>query len=272
MYESAKWRYTSFCTAHHLPHLPLNESTLSLFVAHLAVSGLKPQSITSYLSGLRHYQIAAGLSDPFTAGSFPRLQYVVKGIRRETGSQSKQRLPISPSILKGLLSIWSRRSLRHNSIMLWAACTLAFFGFFRSGEITVRSDREFDPTVYLTTEDVRVDSHNSPTMLCVRLKRSKTDPFRIGVKVWIGKTDNRLCPVAAVLSYLAIRSKGEGPLFIFQDGRALTRNRSVKELRQGLQEMGIDSSTYSGQVGTASELGQLPQLMQQAWKTPPSEC
>ena len=50
--------------------------------------------------------------------------------------------------------------------MLWAACTLAFFGFFRSGEITVPSDQEFDPTVHLTTDDVLVDSHNSPSTLC----------------------------------------------------------------------------------------------------------
>ena len=89
----------------------------------------------------------------------------------------------------------------------------------------------------------------------VRLKRSKTDPFCIGVKVWIGKTNNRLCPVGAVLSYLAIRSTGRGPVFIFQDGRALTRNRLVKELRQGLQEMGIDPSAYSGhsfRIGAAT--------------------
>ena len=128
--------------------------------------------------------------------------------------------------------------------MLWAACTLAFFGFFRSGET---SDQAFDPTVHLTTDNVLVDSLNSPSTLCVRLKQSEIDTFRIGVNVWIGKTDIVLCPVAAVLSFLSMYSTGEGPLFIFfQDGRAVTRNRLVKELRQSLQEMGINPSAYSG--------------------------
>ena len=255
VYESAKRRYVSFCSSHQLSQLPLNENTLCLFVAQLAVSGLKAQSIKCYLSGLRHYQISAGLSDPFTAGSFPRLHYIVKGIRREVGSQSKRRMPITPPILRGLLSVWSRRSPRQDAVMLWAACTLAFFGFFRSGEITVPSDQGFDPTVHLTTRDVQVDSRNSPSMLCIHLKQSKTDPFRAGAKIWIGKTGDILCPVTAVLSYLAAHPGGDGALFVFQNGRPLTRSRLVKELHQGLQEMGMDPSTYSGhsfRIGAAT--------------------
>ncbi len=66
---------------------------------------------------------------------------------------------------------------------------MCFFGFFRSGEITVPSAGSFCPKTHLTFEDVTVDSRQAPTLLCVRLKASKTDPFRVGVDVFIGKTD-----------------------------------------------------------------------------------
>ena len=76
VYESAKERYTTLCTERELSQLPLRGDTLCLFVAHLAMAGLKPQTIKTYLSGVRHLQISTSLSDSFMAGSFPRLQYV----------------------------------------------------------------------------------------------------------------------------------------------------------------------------------------------------
>ena len=36
------------------------------------------------------------------------------------------------------------------------------------------------------------------------MKASKTDPFRMGVDIFIGRTDNELCPVSAVLAYMSV--------------------------------------------------------------------
>ena len=101
--------------------------------------------------------------------------------------------------------------------MLWAACCLGFFGFMRSGEFTTPLARSYGAEPMLSLGDISVDSHQTPSILCVRLKQSKTDPFRVGVDIFMGRTNNTLCPVAAVLAYLAIRPSIEGPLFIFQD-------------------------------------------------------
>ena len=46
----------------------------------------------------------------------------------------------------------------------------------------------------------------------MKLKCSKTDPFRAGVAIFLGHTDNVLCPVAAVLAYLVIHPQAPGPL------------------------------------------------------------
>ena len=61
--------------------------------------------------------------------------------------------------------------------MLWAATVLCFFGFLRSGEVTVPSDSAFDVGMHMTYEDVSVDSVCNPQVLKVRLKTSKTGPF-----------------------------------------------------------------------------------------------
>ena len=122
----------------------------------------------------------------------------------------------------------------------------------RSGE---SSTTEFDPQASLTPADVSVDSHQDPTVLCVRLKQSKTDPFRAGVSIYMGRTNQQLCPVAAVLSYLAIRAATPGPLFVFKNGSFLTRDRLVSRLRNSLQEAGIKAANFSGhsfRIGAAT--------------------
>ena len=78
---------------------------------------------------------------------------------------------------------------------------MCFLGFLRSGEVVVPSDSAFDPSMHLAYGDVRADNTSSSQFLEVRIKASKTDPFRVGVAVYLGRTNCALCLVAAVLGY-----------------------------------------------------------------------
>ena len=120
------------------------------------------------------------------------------------------------------------------------------FGFFRSGKLAIPSAGCFDAGMHLTFDDVAVDNLQSPSMLRVRLKTSKTDPFRRGVDVFVDRTDNDLCPVSAVLAYMVKRGKGPGPFFAFRDGSPLTRPRLVSEVKRALSRAGVDHVQYSG--------------------------
>ena len=87
------------------------------------------------------------------------------------------------------------------------------------------------------------------------IKQSKTDPFRKGVDIFVGRTGTDLCPVGALLDYLQVRGAAPGALFIFADGRLLTRQRFVDRVREALQRAGVDQSKYCGhsfRIGAAT--------------------
>ena len=200
-YSSAQNRYLSFCTANQFQPIPLSEATLCQFVTELANSSLKHQSIKCYLSGIRLLQISAGLDDPFTH-TMPRLKLVLRGVKRhqaECGTNSRRRLPITPSILCSIHSYWLSSNTGHDVPMLWAACCLCFFGFLRSGEICTPSDSSYDPSCHLSPGDISSNDPSNPSVLRVNIKQSKTDPFRHGVYIIVGATGESLCPVAGAL-------------------------------------------------------------------------
>jgi len=60
-YAAGIRRYTSFCKATKLRILPTYESTLILFVAHLATGSVSQATIKVYLSAIRHMHILWGM-------------------------------------------------------------------------------------------------------------------------------------------------------------------------------------------------------------------
>ena len=141
----------------------------------------------------------------------------------QEGTGGRERLPIPPSILRNIKSVWDLKVSDLEIFMLWTACCLAYFGFLRIGEITVSSDTTYDSSVHLSRGDLAVDNTGVLSVLRVTIKQSKTDPFCRGVNLFLGKKSTDLCPVAAILNYLVLRGRAPGPLFQFKDGRYLTR-------------------------------------------------
>ena len=76
----------------------------------------------------------------------------------------------------------------------------------------------------MSFEDVAVDSHSSPSLVKIHLKTSKADQEQKGADVYVGKTGDILCPVSALLAYLAVRGALPGPLFQLQDRSPLTKD------------------------------------------------
>ena len=66
--------------------------------------------------------------------------------------------------------------------------------------------------------------------------------------MFLGKTNSSLCPVSAILNYLAVWPSLAGPLFIFKDGTPLTRDVFCKKkLMITLKAAhAVDPDGYSG--------------------------
>ena len=122
----------------------------------------------------------------------------------------------------------------------------------------------YDQSVHLSFRDIALDNLKNPTVLQVCIKQSKTDPFRKGVTLYLGRTGVDLCPVAAVLSYLELRGCRLGPLFLFQSWKPLTRSRFVAVVREALGKSGLDERSNAA---TASTFGRLPRRPPGEWRT-----
>lgn len=256
-YRSATNRYYAFCNTYHLPSFPLTEQTLCRFVTFLTLAGISAQSVRSYLSALRYAQISGGGPDP-AYSALSQLHYVLRGVRRTLPTAVRpRRLPITPLILRLLYNKWSSQQ-SYDNVCLWAACCLAFFAFLRSGEFTCQSWAAFKPYM-LSKSDIQIDSRENPTMLRVTLRRSKTDIFGLGVSIHVGKTGSYVCPVSAVLAYMAMRPPTPGPLFLLESGVPLSRPFLVNRIREALSATGYDVSLFNGhsfRIGAATTAAQ----------------
>ena len=234
-----------------------------MFVSQLAKEGLAPQSIKGYLSAVRNLHITAGLHEEFSKELTPKLEMVLRGIKKQAAKTRPPhvRLPITIEVMAKIKEVLQKDPTNEVNILFWAACALAFFGFLRCGEFTVPSQSEYDPSTHLSLNDIAIDSADSPSLIQVSIKQSKTDPFRKGVQLFLAKTGKNICPITAIMPYLALRGPKQGPLFLYQGGNYLTRQDFTTLLRTTLRQAGLDDSQYAahsfriGAATTAKEAG-----------------
>jgi len=163
---------------------------------------------------MRQLQIAHGGINP-GIDKMPRLQQVLRGVKAKCGKQgtpSCSCLPITLGILRKIKMSWTGKDSSFESVMLWETVLTMFFSFCRPGEIMVENEQRHDPSRHLSWWDAL-----SPSIVYLNIKIPKTDQERVGCQVVIGKTIDDLCPVTALLDYLARRGNHPGALFQWQD-------------------------------------------------------
>ena len=128
---------------------------------------------------------------------------MLRGIKRVQGVHKRPRLPITLDHLKIFRLCLPPTSFDNR--MLWAAMSVAFFGFLRIGEITCNS--LFSENIHLTWDDIQFSPLHAPTSVSINIKASKTDPFRSGATIKIGSCLSPLCPVAALHQYSQATTK-----------------------------------------------------------------
>ena len=256
VYRSAQRQFIDFSTldgyvSSNGSLLPTSEQTLLRFCSHLA-DRLHHSSIKVYLSAIRSLHIDQGFPDPLV--NCLQLQRLLRGIKRHQGSSLPQRQPVTADLMRIIQHSLDAHNSEH--IMLWAACCLGFFGFLRAGEFTVNC--AFDPSIHLTVQDLQVDAEVNPSSLRVCIKSSKTDPFRQGCFIYLGRGQAPVCPISAILAYLHRRAPSSGPLVIDTHGQPLTRSRPSSFIQSVLQIAGIPAQFlgHSFRIGAATTAAQ----------------
>ena len=174
-YQSALRHFGSFRSMYSIVSpFPVSERLLCCYVSYLATQKLALQTIKTL--AIHCMQVILGLPKPREFSILPRLRLVQMGIQRtqsqRVSTTPRVNLPITPAVLFRAREHWLMRSSDPDIIMLWSAVCLCFFGFFRSGELTVPTVQSFDPTIHLSWGDIAVDNPVNPAVIPVYLKRS----------------------------------------------------------------------------------------------------
>ena len=194
-YTTGISHYTRFCTLATRNTLPTTECTLLLlFVSYFASLNLFHSTIKVYLSGVRSIHVTHGYHSFFNCQLTLRLQQVIKGIRKQQAIEKPPRIccPITIQIMAGIKSILLRNPHNYHNIMMWAACCIAFFGFLHSSEFTVPFQEAYDEEIHFSPKDIAIDNKVNPQLLRVTIKQSKTDPFRQGATLFLGRTESSI--------------------------------------------------------------------------------
>ena len=166
-------RFHCFCDRYNVGDpFPVTERLLCCYAAYLAEDGLAPSSIKLYLAAVRDTQLSLGLPDPREQSSLPLLKRVQAGISRvrlSRGRPSKQRLPITAHMLRQIKGALEAMAHEEKAV-LWAVCCVAFFGFFRLGELLLDAQTSFNTQIHLAWGDVAVDNQQNPKMVRLHLK------------------------------------------------------------------------------------------------------
>ena len=146
---------------------PISECSLGCFVAYLTKKGLSPQSMQMYWSAVRDTQIAMGFLDPREHSSLPVLGRVQAGIGRlratERPRQQWLRLPITLTVLRSIRDQLDYPTQTERELV-WAVASMAFFRFFRLGELLPDNKAAYAKATHLSWGEVATDRRYKPTI------------------------------------------------------------------------------------------------------------
>ena len=123
-YGSGMRQFFTFCSQMYVnPQLPISEDILINFSVAMARS-VQYTIIKNYLSAVKNYHSNHGYDL-----HLPNLRLILRGIKRSQGHQSKVRRPITLQLLNLFYHLLNmQRTDNRDSLILWEAMTLAFFG------------------------------------------------------------------------------------------------------------------------------------------------
>ena len=242
-YQSQQMLYLQFCASLNIDPVPIVLCNLGRYIAFLGAK-LCYSSVKQYLNIVRIMHLENGFSNPLSNNWY--LSSILKGLRRHKGDGISQKLPITVSILQGILTVLNFN--RPFDISFWAACLVALFSFFHKSNLLIPSTLQFDPKKHLCVSDVVF----KPTGAVLSVRWSKTIQYRQKVlHIPLPRiSDSPFCPTAALLLCITALPQRSTPTPLFSYPSAsgiqtLTYISVMTHLRLCLRKLGLNPSLYS---------------------------
>jgi integrase len=227
------WRvFVAWCEEAQRRVLPADPETIAAYIAFMAEEGLKISYISRSLAAISAAQELSGYP-PVRKNRL--VSKTLSGIARTHGTRPEQKAPLSPDLLRSMLSQIpsTLTGARDRALLL-----LGFAGGFRRSELCA-----------LQVGDLNF----VPVGLEVFIGRSKVDQTAQGRKIGIHlSADRDCCPVRATRHWLDRADISSGPVFrgFFRGDRirpgALTSSTLAAVIKQYGQLAGLDPRKISG--------------------------
>lgn len=242
-YERVWRQFELFCDKLHFEtDLPISETILLRFMAHLYDEGYAASTINSAMSALTHFHVKHNLSDPRTK----KVQQALLGIKN-LRPVSEGYDPFSLNDLNKMIgAAQGVFQSKYTVILFQAMASLAFYALLRVGEFTHSQHN-------LRRENITL--HDS--YVAIRFQSFKHSGG-IGVTQSVStKQHEKFCPVKLLGKYLEVRGDKSGFLFVDQDGKAPSRKQFLAWMREVMVYCDLDIvkyNTHSFRAGMATHM------------------
>ena len=228
---------------------PLSIDKLAEYVTWaLQERKLKASTVESYLSSLKSIHNLRSL--PTVNFDSPYLATLIRGgqnLEIYSTETKHTRKVMTLELLKILGHEIAKTNWPENSKqVIWCACTTAFFGSFRLGEILPNSEYNSHPSDTLLWKDINVISSEH---VLIHVKVSKSRSKHGDFVDMFSFRGHGVCPVKTLLALkrLSASNGPDCPVFSFDSGKNLTLCNLNETIRTLLEKhLGPESGQFSG--------------------------
>ena len=205
---------------------------------------LKFNSIKQYMNIVRLLHLEWGLPNPLKENFC--VNNTLKGIKRHLGDSVTRKQPITPDVLKLILTQLDVSVSLDAAV--WAACLISFYGLLRKSNVMVNSESAFEADKHLRRKDIFI----YPWGIALLIRWTKTNQFQSkdNLTPLPRLRNNLLCPVQAIVNcmQLSLGASPVGPALTYRTNhrlKPLTYDRFVARVRQCLSACSLPASQFA---------------------------
>ncbi|XP_026555416.1 uncharacterized protein LOC113435666 [Pseudonaja textilis] len=202
------------------------------FLLSLDSEGVSAPRILTYLSGLSYISHTFNFQDPLQDLFTSHMIICMKW-------QQEPPIPLNVETLESVLgALESVCDDMYECLMFRAVFLLSFHAALRPKEIVAKDCTTFHPEL-LCLDDIELGED------CVGLHITAAEMGSGRFTYWLRPSEQPwLCPVLALKNYLAVRPRGEGPLFLYGNWRLLCKRRFLDVFHGALRRLNLPTERY----------------------------